>query len=72
MHTNTRHLPNVGLMLSHRLWRRPNIETTLGQCQCPRSLGSQLSQHICITFIQSRISVEDAGPTLYKCYTNVL
>ena len=28
---NTRHWPNVVLMLGHRLWRRPNIKTTLGQ-----------------------------------------
>ena len=27
---------------------------------------------MCITFIQRRPSVFDAGPTLYKCYTNVL
>ena len=26
----------------------------------------------CITFIQCRTNVEDVGPTLYKCYTNVL
>ena len=26
----------------------------------------------CITFVQRRLNVFDAGPTLYKCYTNVL
>ena len=27
---------------------------------------------ICITFLQRRPNVFDVGPTLYKCYTNVL
>ena len=30
------------------------------------------TQNICITFIQCWTNVEDVGPTLYKCYTNVL
>ena len=33
---------------------------------------SQQTQDICITFIQRRPNVFDVGPTLYKCYTNVL
>ena len=33
---------------------------------------TQRTQNICITFIQCRINVADVGPTLYKCYTNVL
>ena len=33
---------------------------------------SQQTQNTCITFIQRRANVFDAGPTLYKCYTNVL
>ena len=33
---------------------------------------SQKTQNICITFIQRWTNVEDVGPTLYKCYTNVL
>ena len=28
--------------------------------------------NICITFVQRRPNVFDAGPTLYKCYTSVL
>ena len=32
----------------------------------------QLTQNICITFVQGRTNVEDVGPTLYKCYTYVL
>ena len=34
--------------------------------------GTQQTQNNCITFIQRRPNVFDAGPTLYKCYTNVL
>ena len=33
---------------------------------------SQQTQNICITFIQRRPNVFDVGPTLHKCYTNVL
>ena len=33
---------------------------------------SQDTQNICITFIQCWSNVEDVGPALYKCYTNVL
>ena len=33
---------------------------------------SQQTQNICITFIQCWTNVEDVGPALYKCYTNVL
>ena len=29
-------------------------------------------KNIFITFVQCRTNVEDVGPTLYKCYTNVL
>ena len=34
--------------------------------------NTQWTQNICITFVQCWINVEDVGPTLYKCYTNVL
>ena len=30
------------------------------------------TQSICITIIQCWTDVEDVGPTLYKCYTNIL
>ena len=33
---------------------------------------SQQAQHICTTFVQRRPNIFDVGPTLYKCYTNVL
>ena len=33
---------------------------------------TQQTQSICITFVQRRPNVQDVGPTLYKCYTNVL
>ena len=32
----------------------------------------QQTQTICIIFVQRRPNVVDVGPTLYKCYTNVL
>ena len=32
----------------------------------------QWTQNIFITFIQCWVNVEDVGPTLYKCYKNVL
>ena len=35
-------------------------------------LMSQQTQNICITYIQRRLNVFDADPTLYKCHTNVL
>ena len=35
---------------------------------CP----SPVSTNICITFVQCWSNVEDVGPALYKCYTNVL
>ena len=33
---------------------------------------SQQTKNICITFVQCRPNVFDVGPTLNKCYTNVL
>ena len=35
-------------------------------------LNAQQTQNIFITFKQRRPNVFDVGPTLYKCYTNVL
>ena len=35
-------------------------------------MHTQQTQNICITFIQRRPNVFDVGPTLCKCYTNVL
>ena len=37
-----------------------------------KRLNTQQTQNICITFVQRRPNVFDVGPTLYKCYTNVL
>ena len=34
--------------------------------------STQKTQNICITFVQRRPNVFDAGPTLYKCYKNIL
>ena len=33
---------------------------------------SQQTQNICITYVRCWTNGEDVGPTLYKCYTNVL
>ena len=33
---------------------------------------TQQTQNISITFVQCWTNVEDVGPTLYKCYANVL
>ena len=33
---------------------------------------TQETQNISITFVQCWTNVEDVGPTLYKCYANVL
>ena len=33
---------------------------------------TQQTENICLTFIQCRTNVEDVGPTLHKCHTNVL
>ena len=35
-------------------------------------IATQQTQNICITFVQRRPNVSDVGPTLYKCYANVL
>ena len=35
-------------------------------------IPSRQTQYICITFVQRRANAFDVGPTLYKCYTNVL
>ena len=34
--------------------------------------GQSSPKNICITFVQWWANVEDVGPTLYKCYANVL
>ena len=34
--------------------------------------ATQQAQNICITFVQHRPNIFNAGPTLYKSYTNVL
>ena len=56
-----------------------NIATPISSCMCfdNKSLRttwgtSQQTQNICIPFAQRRPNVFDVGPTLHKCYTNVL
>ena len=36
------------------------------------TMVTQQTQNICITFVQRQPNVFDVGPTLYKCYTNIL
>ena len=38
----------------------------------PAVVPTRSTQHICVTFVQCWTNVEDVGPTLYKCHTNVL
>ena len=42
------------------------------EVSCFPGKATQQTRKICITFIQRRPNVFDVGPTLYKCYTNVL
>ena len=63
------------------VWWWPTSQTMGQHCTkfCPK-FGIALSyksipqqtQNICITFVQRRPNVFNAGPTLYKCHTNVL
>ena len=48
-----------------------DVKPMLGWCWSSVVEGGS-TQNICITFIQCRPSIFDFGPTLYKCYTNVL
>ena len=60
---------NAASTLVHRLQRWPNTKKTPVQLNVPTA---QQTQNICTTFVQRRPNVFDAGPTLYKCYTNAL
>ena len=57
-------------MPAHRLRRWPSFKPALVQRLVFAGLRSaQQTRNICIAFVQC---VEDDGPALYKCYTNVL
>ena len=43
-----------------------------GSCGKLSVMGTQQTRNICITFVQCWTNVEDVGPALYTCYTNVL
>ena len=52
---------------------RSILPVTLGATSAEAGpIVAQQTQNICITFIQCWTNVEDVGPTLYKCFTNVL
>ena len=64
------YLTNIGAIFSFLLvGDLPGVD---GWVDTVCSHPSQSTQSICITFIQCWTNVEDVGPTLYKCYTNVL
>ena len=84
---NARRWPNVGLMLGHNLrrWLFQHTNNKIRHKQKYRDqnekgvftllcwpYSTQQTQNICMTFEQCWTSVEDVGPTLYKCYTNGL
>ena len=54
--------------------RRINIIVSAAVSHILIDLGntSQQTQNICITFIQCWPNIEDVGPALFKCYTNML
>ena len=35
-------------------------------------MPTKQKRNLCMTFVQSQPNVFDVGPTLHKCYTNVL
>ena len=51
-------------------WKAAVLTTTLGPPPCSEK-KSVNTKHL-YDFIQCWTNVEDVGPTLYKCYTNVL
>ena len=59
-------------------WWFLNLEALHGAILVQRGIcvsedaTTQQTQNICITFIQCWTNDEDVGPTLYKCYTDVL
>ena len=57
-------------MLDQRIRHWANIKTKLGSSALSQNCTT--SSDSCITFVQRRPNVFDVGPTLYKCYTNVL
>ena len=52
------------------IWFANNCNATFSNKKTKRI--SQQTQNICITFVQCWTNLKDVGPTLYKCYTNVL
>ena len=62
----------IAFASSTRFLSRTVYDQVFGEDLPPTSLPAQQTQNICITFVQCWTNVEDVGPTLYKCYTNVL
>ena len=63
----------LGLFTSGSPWTRINQGmTTISACVLYGVGLPQQTQNICITYVQRRPNICDVGPTLCKCYTDVL
>ena len=65
---------SMGIIIVITHWTRdvyltPHISVPAGNYD--RWITTQQTQNICITLVQCWTNVEDVGPTLYKCYTNI-
>ena len=63
---------SLGPTLSARTRAKFNSRRMFSQESSTDGSGTQQTQNICIPVVQRRPSVGDVGPTLYKCYTNIL
>ena len=57
------------------VWLRHPCTNTISSCYVDylsQITASRQTRIICITFVQCWTNVEDVGPTLYKCYADVL
>ena len=69
---NTRHWPNVVLMLGRRRRRRANIRATLGQCECIPAVYSSIHFAVRISHLDDCwLMVCDVGPAWNQCTLNV-
>ena len=59
-------------VVSSAVYYPANMTESWPRSKCIENPVSQQTQNICITFVQCWTNVEDVGPTLYKCYTDVL
>ena len=64
----------VYIIITRMMWRTKACLTpaTTNVFPMPTKCWPSKRKTICITFVQCWTNVKDVGPTLYKCYTNVL